>query len=101
MVSRAEIRNDIELTREHISFTIDEISHIIHKKLDVQEKIKENPLSAMALAVALGFTLASFASPLGKVIFRMGMRSATAALGAYVTKKGIKIIANKVKTELT
>ncbi|MDD3012653.1 MAG: hypothetical protein PHC34_03010 [Candidatus Gastranaerophilales bacterium] len=97
MVSRTKIRDDIEQTREHISFTIDEISHVIHKKFDVQEKIKEHPLESLAIAMALGFTMASFASPIGKAIFRIGLKSATATVGAFATKKGIEIITNKIK----
>jgi len=97
MATRAEIKDNIEQTREHISFTIDEISHIVHKKLDVQEKVRENPMGAVTIAMAFGFTIASFASPIGKILFRIGMKSATAALGAYITKKSIEIVTSRIK----
>lgn len=97
MATRAEIRNDIEQTREHISFTIDEISNIVHKKIEVSEKIKENPLGSVAIAMAIGFTIATFATPIGKTILRIGMKSAIGALGAYATKKGMEAIKNKIQ----
>lgn len=97
MATRAQIRDDIKHTRDHISFTIDEIADTIHKKTDIIEKIKESPIGALTIALALGFTISTFASPLGKTIFKMASGSAKAAIFGYLTKKSVGVLKKKLK----
>jgi hypothetical protein len=49
----ADVRRDIELTRERMSSTIDELE----RKLNVTQMIKEHPWPAIALAVGAGVLL--------------------------------------------
>lgn len=49
----AEVRRDIELTRERMSSTLDQLE----QKLNVQQLVRENPWPAIGLAVAAGFIL--------------------------------------------
>lgn len=97
MATRAEIRSNIENTREHISYTVDEISDIIHKKVNLKEKIRENPYGGLLIAATAGFVLATFPTQIGKVIFRIAIKSATAAAGAYVSKQGIDYLVKKIR----
>lgn len=49
----ADVRRDIELTRNRISDTLSELEH----KMNVTQLVKENPWPALALAVGAGFLL--------------------------------------------
>jgi hypothetical protein len=49
----ADVRRDIELTRERMSTTLDQLE----RKLNVTELVRENPWPALGLAVAAGFIL--------------------------------------------
>lgn len=49
----ADVRRDIELTRERMSSTIDELEH----KLNVKQMVADNPWPALALAVGAGVLL--------------------------------------------
>ena len=49
----ADVRRDIELTRERMSSTLDQLEH----KLNVVQVIKDHPWPAIALAVGAGFAL--------------------------------------------
>jgi hypothetical protein len=49
----ADVRRDIELTRNRISETLEELEH----KLNVTQIIKDNPWPALALAVGAGVLL--------------------------------------------
>jgi hypothetical protein len=49
----ADVRRDIELTRERMSTTLDQLE----QKLNVTELVRENPWPAIGLAVAAGFIL--------------------------------------------
>jgi hypothetical protein len=49
----ADVRRDIELTRNRISDTLEELEH----KLNVTQIIKDNPWPALALAVGAGVVL--------------------------------------------
>ena len=49
----ADVRRDIELTRNRISDTLEELEH----KLNVTQIIKDNPWPALALAVGAGVLL--------------------------------------------
>ena len=51
----AEVRRDIELTRERMSTTIDQLE----QKLNVKQLIADHPWPAIALAVGAGLALAS------------------------------------------
>ncbi len=97
MATRAEIINNIENTRENILHTVDEISGTIHRKINVQEQIKSNPYAAIAIAAALGFSLAALSTPIGKYLFRFAFRSATAAAGAYFSKKGLDYVSGRIR----
>src|SRR4051812_31573711 len=49
----ADVRRDIELTRERMSSTIDELE----RKLNVTQMVRDNPWPALALAVGAGILL--------------------------------------------
>jgi transcription elongation GreA/GreB family factor len=49
----ADVRRDIELTRNRISDTLEELEH----KLNVTQLVKDNPWPALALAVGAGVLL--------------------------------------------
>ena len=49
----ADVRRDIELTRNRISDTLEELEH----KLNVTQMVKDNPWPALALAVGAGVLL--------------------------------------------
>ncbi|MDB4881165.1 MAG: hypothetical protein JWL60_2611 [Gemmatimonadetes bacterium] len=49
----ADVRRDIELTRNRISDTLSELEHKMH----VTQLVKENPWPALALAVGAGYLL--------------------------------------------
>lgn len=49
----ADVRRDIELTRERMSSTIDELEH----KLNVKQLVRDHPWSALAIAVGAGVLL--------------------------------------------
>jgi Protein of unknown function (DUF3618) len=51
----ADVRRDIELTRERMSDTLAQLEH----KLNVVQVVRENPWPALALAVGAGVLLAS------------------------------------------
>lgn len=97
MATRAEITDEIRQTRDHISYTIDEIANTIHKKTDIKGRIKESPLGALSIALALGFTISTFASPLSKVVFNVAANSAKAALFGYLARRSMKVLKNKIK----
>jgi hypothetical protein len=52
--STTEVRRDIELTRERMSDTMAQLE----QKLDVVQVVRDNPLSALAIAIGAGFFLA-------------------------------------------
>ena len=96
MDTRSEIRNNIESTREHITQTVDLISNTIHQKVDWHEKVKQNPAQSLLIAVGVGFTLATFSTPLGRFLIKIGMKSVTAAASAYITKQGLNYLSGKI-----
>ena len=49
----ADVRRDIELTRERMSTTLNQLEH----KLNVVQVIKDHPWPAIALAIGAGFAL--------------------------------------------
>jgi Protein of unknown function (DUF3618) len=49
----ADVRRDIELTRERMSSTIEELEH----KLNVTQMVRDHPWSAIAIAVGAGVLL--------------------------------------------
>ncbi len=49
----ADVRRDIELTRNRISDTLEELEH----KLNVTQLVKDNPWPALAIAVGAGVVL--------------------------------------------
>ena len=51
----ADVRRDIELTRERMSSTIQELE----QKLNVTQMVRDNPWPALALAVGAGIALSS------------------------------------------
>jgi len=65
----ADVRRDIELTRNRISDTLSELEH----KMNVTQLVKENPWPALALAVGAGFLLSGS---------RADVKSAAAAVTA-------------------
>lgn len=97
MATRAQIKDDINHTRDHISYTVDKIANIIHKKTDIKGRIKESPLGALSIALAIGFTISTFGSPLTKAVFNVASNSAKAALFGYLTKRSIKVLKRKIK----
>ena len=97
MATRAEIENNIEATRDNISKKVDEISNIIHKKMDLKQKIRENPYLALSLALAAGFGLAAFSNPIGRSLLKIASRSAVAAAGAYFSKKGLDFVTHHLE----
>ena len=49
----ADVRRDIELTRNRISDTLEQLEH----KLNVTQLVRDNPWPALALAVGLGYLI--------------------------------------------
>jgi hypothetical protein len=96
MATRSEIRHNIENTRDNITLTVDRISDTIHSKVDIGERIKANPYNYLAIAAIAGFALATFSTPIGKSLMRIALKSATAAAGAYVSKKGMNLVASRI-----
>lgn len=96
MATREEIRNEINNRREDISTTLDQISDRINKKVNVKERIKDNPYNAILIAAGAGFALATMTTPFGRTLLTFATRSAIAAAGAYMSKKGMKILTDKV-----
>lgn len=96
MATRAEIEHNIENTRENILYTVNEISDVIHKRMDIKEKIRDNPYAALAVATIAGFAFATFSSPIGRGLYRLAAKSAIAAAGAYASKQGMNFIMNKI-----
>lgn len=97
MATSAEIKRNISHTRQQVSETVDDLSNIIHKKIDIQEKVKENPYGALITALATGFILATFTKTFGKSLMKFAFKSGYAAAGAYVSRQGIKYITAKLK----
>lgn len=97
MVSRDEIKSNIETTRENISMTVEELSSTVHHKLDLNQKVKEHPQEALIAAAAGGFLLASFSSPLGRWLIKFALKTAVGAAGAYLSKQGINYLTSKAK----
>jgi len=96
MATKEEIKSHIENTREHISNTIDQLSDTIHKKMDLREKIRENPYGALAIAVGAGFVLSTFSTSIGKTLFRTITRSVMLTLGAYASKQVVEYASGKI-----
>ena len=65
----ADVRRDIELTRERMSDTLTELEH----KLNVTQIVKDNPWPALALAVGAGVLLSGS---------RADVKAAAATVGA-------------------
>ena len=65
----ADVRRDIELTRERMSDTLTQLEH----KLNVMQVVKDHPWPALAVAVAAGALLAGS---------RSDVRAAAATVGA-------------------
>ena len=69
----ADVRRDIELTRERMSSTLAELEH----KLNVAEIVKEHPWPALALAVGAGVLLSGSGADI-----KAAAATATATKGA-------------------
>lgn len=69
----ADVRRDIELTRERMSSTIDELE----RKLNVKQMIAEHPWPAIALAVGAGVALSG-----SKADVKAAVATAAATKGA-------------------
>jgi hypothetical protein len=69
----ADVRRDIELTRERMSSTLAELEH----KLNVMELVKEHPWPALALAVGAGVLLSGSGADI-----KAAAATATATKGA-------------------
>jgi hypothetical protein len=65
----ADVRRDIELTRERLSGTLDELE----QKLNVAEMVRDHPWPALALAVGAGILLSGSGAD---------MKAAAATVGA-------------------
>ena len=73
----ADVRRDIELTRNRISDTLEQLEH----KLNVTQMVKDNPWPALALAVGAGVLLS-------------GSRADVKAAAATVTATGARAAAS-------
>ena len=69
----ADVRRDIELTRERMSSTLTELEH----KLNVADMVREHPWSALALAVGAGVLLSGSGADI-----KAAAATATATKGA-------------------
>lgn len=87
----AEVRRDIELTRERMSTTIDQLE----QKLNVKQLIADHPWPAIALAVGAGVALASSKSD-GKVV--AAASAATKGAGSRIGGALDDIVANLMTT---
>lgn len=96
MDTRSEIKNDIDQTRDKISNRVDEISRTLHNRMDWKGRVTEDPVRFLLIALAAGFVISSLSNPIGRGLLRFGARSAMAALGAYISKKGIDIMKDRV-----
>jgi hypothetical protein len=65
----ADVRRDIELTRERMSSTLNELEH----KLNLMQIVRDNPWPALALAVGAGVLLSGSGAD---------MKAAAATIGA-------------------
>ena len=79
----ADVRRDIELTRERMSDTLTQLE----QKLNVMQVVKDNPWPALAVAVAAGALLA-------------GSRSDVRAAAATVNTSSHRVESRRVETNL-
>jgi len=98
MASRIQIKDDIEHTREDINSTVNEISDIIHKRIDIKQKVRENPYAALGIAATTGFVIATFPGPFSRILIRFALRAATTAALGYISSKGLDYVSEKLKT---
>lgn len=97
MASRTQIKDNIEHTREDISTTVDEISYIVHKRMNLKKKIRENPYAALCVAATAGFLVGALPSPFGRIIFKFAVRVASTTAFAYASTKGLSYISDIAK----
>ncbi|OGH96962.1 MAG: hypothetical protein A2287_05890 [Candidatus Melainabacteria bacterium RIFOXYA12_FULL_32_12] len=95
MATQSEIRRDITNTRSHISYIVDEITDNIQHRFDIEQKIRENPTTAVVAALAAGFLVASLSSSVSRSLLKFGMRTAFAAASAYASKRAMSYIMGK------
>ena len=57
--SAEEIRNDIELKKQAISETVDQLDERLHEGMDWRSYVKRHPFLALGLAAGLGFFVSS------------------------------------------
>lgn len=96
MDTSSQIREHIEYIKKNISSNLDEMSDIIHQKVDIQSKIREKPYESLAVAIGAGFLVATISKPAGKFLMKFVISAVTGAAGAYVTRKGIDFVSNKI-----
>lgn len=99
MVTRYEIENQIEKTKDHLHSTIDKIADVIHEETNVKKKIEENPYKAAFLCAGIGLLIGASSSSLGKGLLKIALQAGTAIIGAYVSKQGVDYLTNKMRTE--
>jgi hypothetical protein len=86
-----DVRRDIELTRERMSTTLDQLE----RKLDVTQLVRENPWPAVGLAVAAGFILSgSRADVKAAAATVAATRGASGRLGPVLDDLVSQVVAN-------
>ena len=93
MDTRTEMRNNIEYTRSHLSGTINELSTNLNHKINLKQRIKDNPYGAVVAALAVGVFVATFP----RSLFKSAIKAAPPIIGSYVTKKGLDYFFRRVK----
>jgi hypothetical protein len=75
----ADVRRDIELTRERMSSTLAQLEH----KLDLTQIVRDNPWSALAIAVGAGVLLSGSGADIKAAAATVGAtRGASSKIGA-------------------
>lgn len=98
MASKYEVMDNIKTAKEDITKTVDQISNLVNKKIDIEEKVKENPLQAIAIAILIGFLLAISTKAAGIFgIFRiLGSTATKTAFAGFIAKKVLGFIIKRV-----
>jgi hypothetical protein len=87
----ADVRRDIELTRERMSTTLAELEH----RLNVADMVREHPWSALALAVGAGVLLSGSGADIkAAAATASATKGATSKLGAALDDVVASLVGN-------
>lgn len=87
----ADVRRDIELTRERMSTTINQLEH----KLNLAQIVRDNPWSALAVAVGAGLLLSGSGADVKAAAATAGVtRSAGSRIGSALDDVVATLVTN-------